>query len=65
MKEQENYSEADRIYGAWLGVRNQINKIDYGQANEDWPGQRHELFEKSEELASQYRQLTGESIKHG
>lgn len=65
MKAQENYSEADRIYGAWLGLRNQINKIDYGQANEDWPGQRNELYEKSEELATQYRQLTGESIKHG
>ncbi len=65
MKRQEEYTEADRIYGAWLGLRNQINKIDYGQATEDYPGHRDALYRQAEDLESQYRTLTGESIKSG
>lgn len=37
----------------------------YGQAVEDFPGQRSDLYRQMVELESQYRQLTGESIKHG
>lgn len=38
MKQQDEYTEEDRIYGAWLGLRGRINKLDYGQAVEDFPG---------------------------
>ncbi|MFG3454535.1 MULTISPECIES: hypothetical protein [Stutzerimonas] len=65
MKQQDEYTEEDRLYGAWLGLRDRINKIDYGQATEDFPGQRSDLYLQMEELASKYRQITGESIKHG
>ncbi|HBN7635600.1 TPA: hypothetical protein L3852_005711 [Pseudomonas aeruginosa] len=54
-----------RLNGAWLGLRGRINKLDYGQAVEDFPGQRSDLYRQMVELESQYRQLTGESIKHG
>ncbi|HBN9243721.1 hypothetical protein ACF0C0_12460 [Pseudomonas aeruginosa] len=65
MKQQDEYTEEDRIYGAWLGLRNRINKIDYGQATEDFPGQRSDLYRQMEALESKYRGLTGESIKRG
>lgn len=65
MKQQDEYTEQDRIYGAWLGVRNRVHKIDYHQAEEDYPGQRGELYAQMEDLAEQYRALTGESIKLG
>ncbi len=65
MKRQEDYTEADRMYGDWLAATNRINKIDYGQADEDWEGERQQLHEKASALASQYTALTGESIKQG
>ncbi len=65
MKSQEDYTEADRIYGAWLAAKNRINKIDYGQADEDWEGERHQLHEKAASLEAEYAALTGESIKQG
>lgn len=37
MKDQGEYTEEDRIYGAWLGMRSRIHNIDYGQADEDFP----------------------------
>ncbi|WP_213664187.1 hypothetical protein [Stutzerimonas stutzeri] len=65
MKPQEDYTEADRIYGAWLAAKNRINKIDYGQADEDWEGERRHLHEKASALEAEYEALTGESIKQG
>lgn len=65
MKAQDEYTEEDRLYGAWLALRGQINKIDYGQSVEDYPGQRRDLYCQMEELESKYRLNTGESIKKG
>lgn len=65
MKDQGEYTEEDRIYGAWLGVRSRIHKIDYGQADEDFPGQRSVLYGEMEDLAAKYREITGRSISHG
>ncbi|HGN1513236.1 TPA: hypothetical protein ACKROA_002683 [Pseudomonas aeruginosa] len=44
MKAQDEYTEEDRLYGAWLALRGQINKIDYGQSVEDYAGQRRDLY---------------------
>ncbi len=32
MKQQVDYTEADRLYGAWLALKGKINRINYGQA---------------------------------
>ncbi|MDU4254560.1 hypothetical protein [Pseudomonas sp.] len=65
MKDQDDYTEADRLYGAWIGVCNRINQIDYGHADEDYPGQRGDLCHQRAELESKFLQITGESLKHG
>lgn len=65
MKSQDEYTEEDRLYGAWLALRGQINKIDYGQSVEEYPGQRGDLYRQMEDLESKFRRITGESIKNG
>lgn len=60
MKEQHEYSDADRLYGAWVGVKDRIHRIDYGVANEEYPGQRDDLRLEVNELAGKYQKLTGQ-----
>lgn len=61
MRLQSEYTEVDRVYAEWVTARDKINAIDYGQACEDWDGQRTELVMGMEDAASRYRNLTGRS----
>lgn len=59
MRHQHEYTEADRLYAEWVTVRDKVNAIDYGQASEDWDGQRNEFVSQIEAVACRYRDLTG------
>lgn len=59
MRHQDEYTEADRLYAEWVTARDKINAIDYGQATEDWEGQRGEFVQAMEEAAGRYHNLTG------
>lgn len=59
MRDQAEYTDKDRIYGEWCSKRDQINAIDYGQAEEVFQGQRVDLLIERDELAKQFKLLTG------
>jgi len=60
MKEQHEYSDADRLYGAWIGVKDRLHRIDYGVAKEDYPGHRDDLRHEVDEFPGKYLKLTGQ-----
>lgn len=59
MKNQTDYTEADRVYGAWLAANDRIKSIDYGVVEEVYQGERDDLVGDRNNAACCYQKLTG------
>lgn len=59
MKNQTEYTTADRKYGEWLAANDRIKSIDYHVVEEAYQGERDDLVFARDEAACQYRKLTG------
>ena len=59
MKDQAEYTDADRLYGAWLAANDRIQSMDHHVVEEAYPGEREDLVLERDEAACQYRKLTG------
>lgn len=59
MKDQAEYTDADRLYGVWLAAKDRIQSIDHHVAEEAYPGEREDLVLERDDVACQYRKLTG------